>query len=357
MKKRKFLWFILIVALVLVSVVIFSFPSEAPTIPPETSVSTTLEETTILETTKPLEKEITISFLGDCMMASYKGQSISGNMNWCLDNKDFSYFFEKAMPFISDDDFTIANCENVFTDTATAEVKKNHNPAYWYRSSSKNAGVFSANSIDVVSLSNNHVNDYGSTGKKDTIKALENGGVLWGNDDNIVFLEKDGITIGVLCVNFWGSYNIDNIVSKIASIKDKTDIQIVYFHGGTERIHSPEQWKINGCHKFIDNGADLVVGSHPHVLQPYEEYNGVSIVYSLGNFCYGGSKSPENRTVILEQTFILDEDNNLLSSSEKLIPFYVYSAETNNWKPAPIENKEEKTAVLDFMYGRKSSPF
>lgn len=290
------------------------------------------------------------------MMASFKGQNGYGSMNWYLDNYPFSYFFEDVITYIGNDDFTIANCENVFTDTAAVPIEKNHDPAFWFRSAMKNAKVFSDNSIEVVSLSNNHINDYGNKGKEDTKKALENAGVLWGNDDKVIILEKDGIKIGILCVNFWVKGQTNTIVNKIKNIKETTDIQIVFFHGGVEGVHSPESWKVEGCHAFVDAGADLVVGGHPHVLQPHEEYKGVDIIYSLGNFCYGGANSPENRTVIFQETFTF-ENNSLVSAKEEFIPCYVYTGRTNNWKPSPITNEDEKNAVLNFMYGKSKSPF
>lgn len=317
------------------------------------SMTESLTETSTVNT----PKQITISFLGDCTLASQKGQEQEGNMINYLNTKETSYFFEKCMDIIGNDDFTIANCENVFSDIATTEIAKDHNPAFWFRSSTKNAAVFADNSIDAVSISNNHSNDYGSNGYTETKTALENVNVLWGDAENPIILEKDDISIGIICCKFWSSYNVDSIVQQINELSEKTSIQIVFFHGGTEKVHEPETWKIDGCRKFVDAGADLVVGGHPHVLQPYEEYNGVSIIYSIGNFCYGGHRTPENRTMIYQQTFTLDNDNVIIESEENIIPFYVYTGTTNNWQPAPIENEDESNKVLDFVYGKSDSLF
>ena len=255
-------------------------------------------------TYSPIRKEIKISFLGDCMMASYKGQYEKGNIAWALDNKPFSYFFEKAMPYIGNDTFTIANCENVFTDTENTPRKKDSTPAFWFKSATKNARVFFENSIEVVSIANNHTNDYGNNGNEDTKNALENAGVLWGDDSKDVILQYDGIKIGLICATFWGPYLEESIISRINKIEKTTDLQIIFFHGGKERLHSPEKWKIDGCHRFVDAGADLVVGAHPHVLQRMETYKGVDIVYSIGNFCFGGNKNHK----------ILDRNSRIRSS-------------------------------------------
>lgn len=320
-----------------------------------------IEETANADVVENVEenatKQIVISFLGDCTLASQKGEEKKGNMINYLNTQDTSYFFEKCMSIIGNDDFTIANCENVFSDDNTEAIYKDYSPAFWFRSSTKNAAVYADSSIDAVSIANNHTNDYGSGGYSETKSALENVNVLWGDVDNPIILEKDGISIGIICCKFWGSYNEKSIIKQIEELSETTTLQIVFFHGGTEKIHTPEEWKVEGCRRFVDAGADLVIGGHPHVLQPYEEYNGTSIIYSIGNFCYGGNRSPENRTVIYQQIFTFDGSNNLIKSEENIIPFYVFTGSTNNWQPAPIEDEEEKEKVFDFLYGRSDSLF
>lgn len=131
---------------------------------------------------------------------------------------------------------------------------------------------------------------------------------------------------------------------------------MVYFHGGTEGVHQPDGWKQSVCHAFVDNGADLVIGSHPHVLEKREFYNGVPIVYSLGNFCFGGNSFPENRTLIYQYTLHI-QDEVVTGYDENMIPCYVYSAESNNYQPSIIEDESIKERVLDFMNGNADSPF
>lgn len=107
----------------------------------------------------------------------------------------------------------------------------------------------------------------------------------------------------------------------------------------------------------MDAGADLVIGNHPHVLQPMEMYNGVRIIYSLGNFCFGGSRSPENRTVMYNLTLKVDRNTLELESFEDSItPCYVYTGSTNNWQPAPITDETVKQKVIGFMNWKVNSP-
>lgn len=99
-------------------------------------------------------------------------------------------FLPGVYDILSSDDFTVANCENVFTDQNLPETPKDYSPAYWYRSPKKNAAIFTAGSIDIISLANNHTNDYGKTGMADTISALEAENLIWGNTGNPVIIEK-----------------------------------------------------------------------------------------------------------------------------------------------------------------------
>ena len=178
--------------------------------------------------------------------------------------------------------------------------------------------------------------------------------------DNIIYYEKNGFTIAVVCVSFYSYYEVGvYCLPYLTEAVQNSDYQIVFFHGGTEGIYTPNDWKIQGCHAMVDAGADLVIGSHPHVLQPKETYNGVDIIYSLGNFCFGGNNNPENRTLIYKYKLNLhrqDSGIELVGSEDELIPCYVYTGDRNNWQPAPIEDGETAARVIQFMNGELSSP-
>ena len=100
----------------------------------------------------------------------------------------------------------------------------------------------------------------------------------------------------------------------------------------------------------------MVIGNHPHVLQPMETYKDVDIVYSLGNFCFGGSKRPENRTIIYQIELTVSNDKELIKWESNIIPCYVYTGNLNNYQPAIIKDNNEKQKVLDFMDWLRSSP-
>lgn len=307
-------------------------------------------------TPPPVVTEIDISIAGDVMLASYKNQTTDGSFNEYANEKEQDYFFSEVQEVFANDDFTIVNLENVHTDSNLKEVWKDHDPAYWYRSATKNTGILTAGSIEAVSLANNHFGDYGEQGRKDTMAAVEAEGLPYGTNDKTFYLEKDGYKIAVICHGLWGEWQADAIVDRIKEASKESDFQIVFYHGGKERIHAPEEWKKRASRKLVDAGADLVIGNHPHVLQPMETYNGVDIVYSVGNFCFGGSRKPENRTIIYKVKLTIT-DGVLTAKNSEIIPCYVYTGSVNNYQPDIIEDEAIKQKVLDFMNWKTSSPF
>lgn len=299
---------------------------------------------------------IKLSFAGDTMLASNKDHTSPGNFNDYVNKKEPTYFLEKVKHIFEKDDFTILNLENALTDQQLPEITKSTDPAYWYKSKTSNINILSSSSVEGVSVSNNHTGDYGPIGKQDTIDAIVNANMQYGDYNNIMYFKKNNYTIAVICKGLWIESQTNNIVKLIKEAEEKSDYQIVFFHGGKERIHQPEEWKIRATRKLIDNGADLVVGSHPHVIQPREIYKGKEIVYSLGNFCYGGNKGPENRTIIYQINLTIDKNNTLINEESNIIPCYVYTGTTNNYQPAPIEEENIKNKVIDFMNWKVNSP-
>ena len=299
---------------------------------------------------------ITLSFVGDLMLAEYKDANAPGRFNSYANSKPATYFLENVAPVFEADDFTIGNLENVLSDNSLSPVAKSGR-AFWFKSKTSNTDILTSSSVEVVSLANNHYGDYGTQGRKDTVQAVTNAGLEYGWNDKTVYLEKNGFRIALICHGLWSEWQANEIITRIKEAETQSDFQIVYFHGGTEAIHTPEQWKRNACYKMADNGADLIIGNHPHVLQPREWHNGVCIIYSLGNFCYGGSMSPENRTIIYQyKLWINPETKEITNRESNIIPCYVYTGSTNNFQPDIITDETQKQKVLDFMDWKVKSP-
>lgn len=300
--------------------------------------------------------DITLNFMGDCTLGTYCGEFTENRFNETAERVEPEYFFEGVRNILDEGTFNVTNCEGVFTDNPLEEIYKDYSPAFWFKSPAKNARVFSKNAIDIVGIANNHVGDYGVEGICDTKNALEKNGVRWSDISNPVLLEYDGIKMVIFCVAMWDDGMPDQLISQIAQYSESTDLQIVFYHGGTENVHQPDEYKVDYCHRFVDAGADLVVGSHPHVLQPLERYDGVNIVYSLGNFVYGGHTAPENRTIVYQHKFTF-KDGKLKDSNEEIFPCYIYTGEMNAFQPVLIDDNDDRQRVLDFMYGETDTPF
>ena len=304
------------------------------------------------------ESTVKLTIAGDCMIATYKGQVSPGSFSSKALEGDWEYFLNGVDEYFEADDFTIVNLENVLTDDPSLKpVAKDHNPAYWYKAPTENTKILTSQSVEVANLANNHYGDYGPKGRTDTAKACEDAGLLWGDNNKTVYLEKDGFVIALICHGLWYEGQENTIIERIKEAEKQSDFQIVYYHGGKERIYYPEQWKIRASRRLVDGGADLVIGNHPHVIQPREVYKGVEIVYSMGNFCFGGSKKPENRTILY--TFDITFDKNtkeVVNTQSEIIPCYVYSGSTNNYQPTVITDEAVKQRVLDFMDWKLKSP-
>ncbi|MGN0620887.1 MAG: CapA family protein [Porcipelethomonas sp.] len=322
-------------------------PESADTSETDASESMLYEDDTV---------DITLNFMGDCTLGTYCGEFTEKRFNETAERVEPEYFFEGVRSILDDGTFNITNCEGVFTDNPLEEVYKDYSPAFWFKSPAKNARVFSANNIDVVSIANNHVGDYGEEGIYDTKEALRENNIRWSDSLNPVILENNGIKTVLFCVAMWDYIVPDELCSQIAEYSESTDLQIVFFHGGTENVHQPDEYKIDYCRRFVDAGADLVVGSHPHVLQPLECYDGVNILYSLGNFVYGGHTAPENRTIVYQHKFSF-RNGELEESEGEIFPCYIYTGEMNAFQPVLIDDEADRQSVLDFMYGETDSPF
>ena len=175
------------------------------------------------------------------------------------------------------------------------------------------------------------------------------------NEKSII--EANGIKVGFLAYNGWDSnYNdkfLEGIKTDIAELKKEASMVAIYFHWGNERENYPTTTQKNFAHFSIDNGADLVMGSHPHVLQGIESYankNGEEkiIAYSLSNFSFGGNKNPADKDLmIFQQTFNFEDGKLTGSEKPNIIPCSISSEKNrNNYQPTPLKG-DEAQRVLD----------
>lgn len=348
MKINKKILIPVVSAFVAVIIVFLSVGLTGSPDSPATEATAVPETLPVIATTAPEEDNtLKLSFIGDCVIGGDPINYREGSLIWYSENYPMSYFFEKVKGVLSEDDFTLSNMECVLSDNLELEaVDKGYTPAFWFRAKTKNAQILTEGSVEVAGVVNNHTYDYGNEGYADTVKALEDAGLLVGEDCSPVYFEKNGIKVGVVYANLWAYYQVNYITDALEEMQDKCDYKIVFFHGGEEGIHEPDNFKIDACRDLANSGlCDLIVGAHPHVLQPLEVVNGVPIMYSLGNFCFAGNNYPENKTVIFKATLTKNQDGTI-SAETSVVPCYVYTGSINNFQPAIIEDEEDKAEIM-----------
>ena len=307
------------------------------------------------ESVDPSVNVITLSFVGDCTIASPYGHAYFNTFNLMAEEKTPDYFFSQVAPLFLEDDLTVANCENVFSDDETLALRgKNYTPAYWYRGPAKNAAILSLGGVDAVSIDNNHIMDYLAKGRLDTIAALEEAGIDWGDSSRILYYDFYGIRIA-LCfcsMNVYGYSASAELLLEEA--KTQSDFQIIIFHGGSDRSYVTDEGILTECRRLVDLGADLICGHHPHVLQPVQLYKGVVIMPSLGNFLFGDGWSVKRTAVLQYRIYV--KAGEIISESCSFLPCYTNQV---RWQPSlidPVDESEDYYAVLDFLYGQRETP-
>lgn len=303
----------------------------ATTAPPETTAATT-EATE--PTTKPLTEEFVLSFAGDCTFA------MSGFVNAV--GEDYGYPFRDVQDYFGTDDCTFINLECALSDRG-AKLDK----LFTFRGSPAYINILTQGSVEYASVVNNHSMDYGQVAFDDTMALLDEAGIYYAEADETVLFETErGLKIGVLALYF--PQRTDGIAESIKALREAgAELVIVCVHWGEEYHFKPNEIQINVGHYAIDNGADIVYGQHPHVLQPVEEYNGGMIYYSLANFSFGGNPMPGDMdTAILQQKVIREADGTIRLGGLVKIPCYVSGTPKtgNDYQPMPMDPERDAEA-------------
>lgn len=292
--------------------------------------------------------EITISAAGDCTLGSdlSRGYKYSFMEEFYRQNKNYDYFFKNVKHIFEKDDLTIVNLEGTLT-TATKMAEKD----YRFKGLPEFTNILKQGNIEAVNLANNHTYDYLLKGYKDTMYYLEKSGIKYFGREKRTIVEVKGVKIGLLGY----SGRVDSkalrktISNDIKYLKSKgAKVVIVNFHWGEEKKYYANKTQKSLGRYTIDCGADLVLGHHPHVIQGMEEYKGKKIIYSLGNFCFGGNKNPFDKdTFIYQQTFKFKDGKLIDDKTYKIIPCSVSSVKyRNNYQPTLLTGKDAQR-VLD----------
>lgn len=288
-----------------------------------TGVTQSQEETPLSEENTEPKPVVHLLFAGDILLSSHVTSAYdkAGGINGVLD--------EGYRTEIEGADIFMANEEFPFSDRGSAAQDKQ----FTFRLPPARVSMMNEIGVDIVALANNHSLDFGTDALVDTCTALDGAGIKYvgaGPDMNrarqLEKMEVNGKTIGFLAASRvypdpnWvagskkpgmvSGYDPSILLEEIKKAKGSCDYLVVYVHWGVERDEKPQEYQRMLGKQIIDAGADLVVGSHPHVLQGIEYYNGKPICYSLGNFIFGSSIP---KTALLRAWVDFDQGSTTLS--------------------------------------------
>ena len=296
---------------------------------------------------------LTLSVVGDCTLGTDEYFDYDTSLNAYYENYGADYFMANVKSIFFKDDLTIANFEGTLTESTEREDKQ-----FAFKAPASYAYILTAGSVEAVNTANNHSHDYGEESFNDTLKALDTANILHFGYDETAVTEVKGVKVGLV-----GIYELNDHLGReeqlkqnIAKVKqDGAQLIVVIFHWGNEKEEVPDENQKTLGHLAIDEGADLVCGHHPHVLQGIEEYKGKNIVYSLGNFCFGGNAYPSDMdTIIFQQTFTIDQNGVKDDNVTNIIPCSISSdSDYNNYQPTPAEG-EEATRIMQKIQKRSS---
>lgn len=277
------------------------------------------------------EKAITFIVAGDMMFGRAVG--------YHYEKKGFTKLFDQLGDRVFwGVDAALANLEGPITAQSVTYDKKLRSLSF----------LFPKNSIDAlsflhlagVSLANNHTQNHGSRGLEETRALLKKnkidaiGDPSHVTDFSVSYFDGEGLRLAVV-----GANALSNSSKTTALIKKlKTDQQnriLVFPHWGTEyaQMHSPAQEAL--AKRWIDAGADAIIGAHPHVIQDIGAYKGVPIVYSLGNF-------------IFDQTFSKETQQGLIvagSFSDEGLSLYLFPHQSSHYQPALLKGAEKQKII------------
>lgn len=315
-----------------------------------TEVPHNQEESIVKESVK---KTILLSFAGDFTLGTDTKFAYNTSLPAAFINsgKDYSYFLQNVSNIFANDDYTLVNLETTFTDS-DAKAPKDGDVFYNFKGPKEYVNILTKGSIEGVTIANNHIYDYGKQGIADTVNVLKESKVDICGEGYKILRDVQGVKFGFLGYTGWEyskdlKEKIKNDISELR--KQGAQIIIPYFHWGIERSYEPYDVQQNLAKFSIDNGADAVIGSHPHVIQSMENYKGKLIVYSMGNFCFGGNSNPPDKRTFILQARVNMENDELKNFQYKVLPAMISSRNDKNDYIPTLATGNSKEDILNTL--------
>ncbi|MGN0484382.1 MAG: CapA family protein [Lachnospiraceae bacterium] len=288
---------------------------------------------------------VTLSFTGDCTLGTDVNFDQEKSLNAYYDAQGSDYFLKNVRSVFEKDDMTIVNFEGTLT-TSDQRAEK----TYAFKADPEYSSILSGSFIEGANIANNHSHDYCNQGFTDTLAALKDANISSFGYDQALLAKINGVKVGFAGINEIEKHQGEEtqIKNNIDALKDAgAKLIVITMHWGAEKEYTPNQRQKELAHYAIDEGADLVIGHHPHVLQDIETYKGKTIAYSLGNFCFGGNKNPADKdTMILQKTYTFENGKLKDTDETNIIPCSISSAnDYNDYCPVILEGAEKERVM------------
>lgn len=285
--------------------------------------------------------KITMSAAGDCTLGVDSRYNASFNSYYARYGS--VYFLRNVKKVFSKDDLTIVNFEGTLTDASVRASK-----TFTFKGPAKYVNILKKGSVEVVNLANNHSRDFLAKGFSDTKRTLKSKGIPYSYKTTIAYKNVRGIKMAFLGFNELDGVSKKQIREAVLRAKKKgAKIIVVSFHWGIEKEYRPNATQRSFGRYAIDCGASVVLGHHPHVLQGVEKYKGRYIVYSLGNFCFGGNNNPKDKdTMIFQQTFAIKSGKLVRDGNARVIPCSLSGKSyTNTFQPRVLSGTSKNRVM------------
>jgi poly-gamma-glutamate synthesis protein (capsule biosynthesis protein) len=311
-KTRKIIiFFILLMSFVLIG--LFFFGKKSASYGSPSIALSSKKENAVSQKVVQSRESIKILFVGDMMFDRYIRQT--------GEKRGSDFVFAGVKNVLLANDLVVGNLEGPITDSASVSTNSiiGSRDNYIFTFPLDTGANLFKNNVKLVDIGNNHILNFGDEGLAKTKDNLKQNNVDFFGDSSgekrIATFEKNGIKIIFVAYNQFENDAKNKTLNDIAKAKQlNADKIILYTHWGKEFVPESED-KIKAlAHEFIDVGVDLIIGSHPHVIQNKEIYNGKTIYYSLGNFIFDQYFSSETQDGLIVQIEINPNDKKIVSS-------------------------------------------
>jgi poly-gamma-glutamate synthesis protein (capsule biosynthesis protein) len=205
----------------------------------------------------------------------------------------YAALLEDVMPQLERYDWVVGNLEGPITNHASVSrgsaVGSLDNTRFTFAPEVADF-LYTAN-IRLLHIGNNHIFDFGREGVLSTARTLTQHHLLYfgdvrGRSSSVIYVKKENLTVGLVSYNQFLGNGVEQALSNVEEARANADLVVLITHWGDEYEREPSREMRALARRFVDRGADIIVGTHPHVVIPPEVYNGAPIYYSLGNFIF-----------------------------------------------------------------------